>query len=159
MTAACAQCGRVAASVGDILHKSDCALIWRPKDRAVVPLEPETARAYHWLITIDPWQGWTRDEAKTLAGLLEEHEKDTVASIVTWLRELAQTYAWGYVRPPPESKIADRLADALERGEWKDLEPCDGCDRSRPSCNGLAAGRKCCPDCDHRPTHAKETDK
>lgn len=155
MSFACAHCGRCAASVGDIVHKGDCAIIWRPldrlpKDRVPVPLEPETAKAYHWLITIDPWQGWTRDEAKTLAGLLEEHEKDTVASIVTWLRERAQAYAWGFMRPPPESKLAERLADALERGEWKDPEPCAGCGSSRLACDQVQASAiKCCPDCNH----------
>jgi hypothetical protein len=127
MSFTCAQCGRCAASVGDIVHKGDCAGLWRPKERAVLPLEPGTAKAYHWLITIDPWQGWTRDEAKTLASLLDEHEKDTVASIVAWLRERAQAYAWGFMRLPPEAKIAARLADALERGEWKAPEP-----RERP---------------------------
>lgn len=120
MSFTCAQCGRCAVSVGDIVHNSDCPLIWRPKERVVLPLDPATAKAYHWLVTIDPWQGWTRDEAKVLAGLLEEHEKDTVAGIVTWLRERAQAYAWGFMRLPPETKMAERLADALERGEWKE---------------------------------------
>jgi hypothetical protein len=123
---ACAHCGRCAESAGGIVHKSDCKLIWRPKERTVLPLEPGTAKAYHWLITIDPWQGWTRDEAKVLAGLLEEHKKETVSQVVTWLRERAQAYAWGYSRPPVESKVADLLAGALERGEWKDAPPSGG---------------------------------
>jgi hypothetical protein len=122
----CAQCGRCAASVGDIVHKGECAFIFRPKERVTLPLEPGTAKAYHWLVGIDPWQGWTREEAKMLAGLIEEHEKETVSQVVTWLRERAQAYAWGFMRPPPESKIADRLADALERGEWKDAPPSGG---------------------------------
>lgn len=121
----CAQCGRCASSVGDIVHKGDCPDIWRPKERAVLPLDPTTAKAYHWLITIDPFQGWTRDEAAALSGLIAEHEKETVASIVAWLRERAQAHAYGFMRPPPETKIADRLADALERGEWKGPEGSD----------------------------------
>lgn len=119
MSFTCAQCGRCAVSVGNIVHKSDCADIWRPKERKVVPLDPTTAKAYDWLNAIDPFQGWTREEAKALAGLVDKHETETVANIVVWLRERAQAHAYGFMRPPPESKMADRLADALERGEWK----------------------------------------
>ncbi len=39
------------------------------------------------------------------------------ARIVAWLREQAQAYAYGFMRLPPEAKMAERIADAIERGD------------------------------------------
>jgi hypothetical protein len=109
----CAQCGRFGASVGDIVHKGGCADLWRPKERKTLPLDSSTEEAYDWLIAIDPWQGWAREEASVLAGLIERRERETVAAIVAWLREQSQQSC--------ESKYGRyrRAADAIERGEWR----------------------------------------
>lgn len=47
------------------------------------------------------------------------------AAIVQWLREQATTRSWGFIRPTPEAKIAEQIADAIERGEHHAPEPTD----------------------------------
>lgn len=46
-------------------------------------------------------------------------ERETAEAIVEWLREQAQMHGYGFMRQTPEVAIAERIADLIERGEWK----------------------------------------
>jgi hypothetical protein len=81
--------------------------------------EPKAIReALSWLNAIDPFIGWTKEERVMLARLIERDRRATIGRIVGWLREQARDYAWGLMRPPPETKLAERLANVIELGEW-----------------------------------------
>lgn len=56
-----------------------------------------------------------------IARQIAKEKADALASerarIVEWLREQATARSWGSIRVPPEAKIAEQIASAIERGD------------------------------------------